>query len=277
MTLSAIFHPDAPQSFHARKNNGIFLSASFVLGVCAMFALRAAFDLGYSSVLTLGSGVQCLGFYTLIVKVQWQKSMAGISKKTLQLYAAVFVCRLIATLCSSGYLPVDRSGDFLYQFGDLLSLACVLKLLQLIESTYAYSYQDVYDTMDVLRLIPGCIVCAVFIHGNLNNCFYFDTIWTLSMNLDTVAMLPQLWMLSKLGEVECMTSHFVFAMTVSRACAFAFWMYGYQELGRSRGVNLAGYQLLAAHSLQLLLSLDFLYYYVVARVRGRKMSLPMVM
>ena len=43
--------------------------------------------------------------------------------------------------------------------------------------------------------------------------------------------------------------------------------YGYKELrddsrhGR-RSINIAGLQLLAAHALQLLLSLDFLFYYV---------------
>jgi ER lumen protein retaining receptor len=239
-----------------------------------MIGLRAVFDLGYSSILTLGSGVQCLGFYTLIAKVQWQKSMHGISEKTLKIYAAVFTLRLMSTLLYSGYLPVDRSGDFVYQFADALSLACVLKLIHMIRHVYVSSYQAECDTMDILRLIPGCVVFAVFIHGNLNNSFLFDTIWTLSMNLDTVALLPQLWMLSKLGEVECMTSHFVFAMIVSRTCAFAFWWYGYTELARSRGPNLAGWQLLAAHGLQLLLSLDFLYYYAISKIRGHKMQLP---
>lgn len=274
MTLSAIFRSDAPRSIQEKKSSGRFLSAYFVLGVCAMIGLRAALNLGYSSILTLGSGVQCLGFYTLIVKVQWQKSMHGISEKTLRLYAAVFALRLASTLLYSGYLPVDRSGDFVYQFADALSLVCVLKLIHMIRNVYVSSYQETYDTMDVLRLVPGCVVFAVFIHGNLNNSFLFDTIWTLSMNLDTIALLPQLWMLSKIGEVECMTSHFVFAMIVSRTCAFAFWWYGYTELARTRGPNLAGWQLLAAHGLQLALSLDFLYYYVSSRIRGRKMQLP---
>merc|ERR1719231_1961753 len=102
----------------------------------------------------------------------------------------------------------------------------------------------------------------------------------MSTNLDTVAMLPQLWMVVKLGEVECLTSHFVALLIASRACSFAFWFYGYKELqdtGTAYGrnsINLAGLQLLAAHALQLLLSLDFLFYYVKARVRGDRMQLP---
>jgi len=253
------------------KKQQHFLSLYFLFGVCAMIAARAAILPVYSSIVTLGAGIQCLGFATLVAKAQWQKSMSGISLKTLQLYAAVLALRLATTLTYGGYLPVDRSGDFVYQLADMISLGCVLSLLT---NNYKHTYQDWCDTMEVQRLIPGCVVFAVFIHGNLNANFLFDTIWTLSMNLDTIAMLPQLWMLSKLGEVEVMTSHFVFAMILSRACAFAFWFYGYKELSRGRGPNLAGWQLLAAHALQLILSLDFAYYYVVARLRGRRMVLP---
>merc|ERR1719231_1690637 len=101
----------------------------------------------------------------------------------------------------------------------------------------------------------------------------------MSTNLDTVAMLPQLWMVTKLGEVESMTSHFVALLIASRACSFAFWFYGYKELrddprGGRATLNLAGWQLIAAHALQLLLSLEFLYYYVKARIKGGRMQLP---
>lgn len=270
MTYSASFYTGASKSDSHAKS----ISAYFLLGLIGMIASRHFLQLGYSSILTLGVGIQCMGFYTLLLKVQRQKSMAGISEKTLTLYALVFICRLFSTLLYSGYLPVDRSGDFVYQLADFVSLICVLRLLQLLQTGLRGTYQDIYDTMDILRLIPACFVFAVFVHGNLNNSFVFDTLWTLSMNLDTIAMLPQLWMLAKMGEVEVMTSHFVFALILSRACAFAFWFYGYKELSRGRGPNVAGWQLLAAHALQLLLSLDFSYYYVAARVKGRRMVLP---
>ena len=42
-----------------------------------------------------------------------------------------------------------------------------------------------------------------FIHADLNRSFLYDTIWAASTNLDTVAMLPQLWMMTRIGgEVE---------------------------------------------------------------------------
>ena len=54
-------------------------------------------------------------------------------------------------------------------------------------------------SLQVLKMVPGCVVLAVFIHGNLNDSFFFDSLWTCAMNIDTIAMLPQLWMLARIG------------------------------------------------------------------------------
>ena len=40
--------------------------------------------------------------------------------------------------------------------------------------------------------------------------------------------------------------------------------------------KVAGYQLLFAHGMQVFLSLDFVYYYLVARMKGKRMQLPTV-
>ena len=42
-----------------------------------------------------------------------------------QVYVLVFCFRLSSTLVRQGYLPVDRSGDFVYQLADLFSLYSV--------------------------------------------------------------------------------------------------------------------------------------------------------
>lgn len=244
--------------------------------VCTWALANMCSDGSYSSVLTLGSGIQCLGFCALLQKVRQTKSVAGISKKTVQLYGLVLVLRLCSTLQRSGYIPVDRSGDWVYQSADLTSLLFVLELLLCFEEPrLRATYQEEYDTMDLVKMVPACCMLAFFVHGNLNDSVVFDTVWTASMNVDTVSMLPQLWMLAKIGgEVEGMTAHFVVALMLSRACSFAFWVYGYKELGKVRRLNVAGYQLLAAHFIQLGLSADFLLHYLSARLKGRRMVLP---
>lgn len=257
-----------------RKKKANAVPAYVLLILSCGIVLRIFSDRGYSSILTLGAGIQFFGFQMLLIKVQYSKSVAGISRRTLETYAMVLAVKLMSTLFRQGYLPVDRSGDFMYQLADILSLATVMRLINFMHTTYASTYQEEHDTLDVSRVFPICFLLAVFIHGDLNNSFIFDTIWTLHMNMDVVAMIPQLWMLSRIGEVEGMTSHFVAAMVASRGCSFSFWFYGFRELKRGNGMNLCGWQLIGAHCLQFLIAADFMFYYILAWIRMRKMVLP---
>jgi len=257
-----------------RDGYGKMMSGYFVFLLAAVVVARLFSDGDFSGIYTLGMAVQFLAFYMLYAKVNMQRSVAGISAKTLEVYVLVFVCRLSSTLLRNGYLPMDYSGDFVFQISDILSLAVTISLLRCVRTTHKATYQLEHDSLEIARAIPLCIVLAIFVHGQLNRSPFFDTMWTISMNLDTIAMLPQLWMLSKIGgEVEGMTSHFVALLALSRFCAFTFWFYGYIELQRG-GTIIAGYQLIGAHTLQVLLSLDFLYYYLSARMKGAEMKLP---
>merc|ERR550514_2154627 len=123
-------------------------------------------------------------------------------------------------------------------------------------------------------------------HGNLNKSAFFDTTWTIAMNLDTIAMLPQYFMLVKqAGEVEALTAHFVACIVLSRACSLAFWYYGYKELAPKKhkssgfinnrtGLNISGWLIVVCHASQLLLSADFMYHYISSAMGKVKMVLP---
>jgi len=251
-------------------------SAYVTFLLCALVVLRKFSEGDFSACLTFGSGVQCLGFFLLLMKIRSRRSVAGISSKCMEVYALVFIFRLSSTLVKNGYLPVDRSGDWVYQTADIASLMLTLQILFKIHKTHKTTYQAEEDDLNIYRAIPGCMLLALFLHGNLNNSPVFDTLWTIGMNLDTLALVPQLWMLTKIGgEVEGQTSNFCAALTVSRVCSFAFWFYGFAELRpRDGGANVAGWLIIVCHSLQVLLSADFMYYYLSARFSGKKMTLP---
>ena len=48
-------------------------------------------------------------------------------------------------------------------------------------------------------------------------------LWTFSIYLESVAILPQLFMLSKTGEAETITSHYLFALGAYRALYLFNW------------------------------------------------------
>jgi len=123
---------------------------------------------------------------------------------------------------------------------------------------------------------------AFLLLTNLNRSFVFDTIWTSAQLLETFCMLPQLYMITKQGgKVETYTSQFVVLMFVSRVFAWLFWCSGYQELANgyvenvSAGdFNWAGYLIIGMSTLQVLVSADFMYYFVKAFLAGRAVHMP---
>jgi len=251
------------------------------LTCCAWVGLvfRHFTDGDFSIVLTMSAVVQCLGFFLLSIKVRYQKNAGGLSSKCLEMYIIFFVFRLSSTLIKNGYLPIDRSGDWVYQTADVVSAVIVLQLLYTMHKSLADTFTREHDTLDIFKAVPVCAFLAIFVKGDLNSSPFFDWVWTMSMLLDTVTLLPQLWMMTKQGgKIEVMTAHFVASQCVSRALAFSFWLYGYSEImPAGHTVNIAGYSIMVAHSIQLLLCADFMYYYVkgmLNRMGERAVVLP---
>jgi len=260
-----------------QSEQAVTTAAYLVFAACACLVGHQFTDRDFSLVLTTSAGVQCLGFFCLSTKVRKHKSVEGLSSKTLEMYFLFLVTRLSSTLFKNGYLPVDRSGDFVYQLADIGTLLVVLHLLYTMHRKYPDSYDKDSDSLQIFNFLPACVLLAVCIHGDLNDSVFFDIVWTFSMYIDTIAMLPQLYlMMRKGGEVEALTSHFVACLFASRACSFAFWFYGYVEIAPEGHHNAAGLMIILAHSMQLLLCADFMYYYVKSVVKQSRLSLPSI-
>jgi hypothetical protein len=245
------------------RQNMTILVTYCLFGGLALSCWHHFSDKDFSFLLTLSGCVQTLAFFLLLHKIRVQKSVAGISSKTLQVYVFVFIFRLSSTLVKNGYLPVDRTGDWVYQASDIASLLLVFQLLFFMHKKYATTYQSELDTMPIYKILPAFALLGCCFHGHLNHSPFFDSVWTVGMWFDTVAMLPQLWMLvAKGGEVEALTSNYVALIFVSRVMAFWFWFTGMPELAPKDGsINAVGYMIVGAHAMQALLSADFMYHY----------------
>jgi len=199
----------------------------------------------FSAILTCASVVQCLGFLLLSLKDRGSKSVGGLSGKMLVLYILHLATRLTSTCLKNGYLPQDKTGDYMYQLVDFGSLLLVLHLLYCVHKTYRYSYQEEHDTLPLLPMVAPCLVLALFVHGTMNKNFFFDTAWAFSMNLEIVVMLLQLWMMARMGgKVDTMTSHFVATFAISTVLSFTFWYYNFKQLEK-KGAWLAGMMIMA--------------------------------
>ena len=178
---------------HEKARQNIAVCATyFVFALVSGVVAKHFSDMDFSAVLTAGAAVQCFGFYLLLQKAHSTHSVAGISSKTLELYVLAFAFRLPCTCLRNGYLPVDQSGDWVYQSADVMSVFLVLHLLYVTHKTYGTTYQAAHDSLDIFKAIPACAVLAFFVKGDLNSSPFFDWVWTTSLLLDTIAMLPQI-------------------------------------------------------------------------------------
>merc|ERR1719399_2198863 len=223
----------------------------------------------FSSVLTMAVLAQCLAIVLVSLQISKVKSVAGISGKTMILQALALCFRLSSTLFLDGYLPLDRTGDMMYQIVDVCSLLMVLHILQCVYKSHRPSYEQEFDTMDVKNMVIACVGLAVMIHPDLNDWACFDIAWTVSLYLDTVAMLPQLFMSAKMGKVPAYTAHYIAATLVSRLFSAWFWFYGAENIARaSEGFSYGAAAIIIAHVLQFLFLADFGYFYIKACFSG---------
>ena len=60
-----------------------------------------------------------------------------------------------------------------------------------------------------------------------------EILWTFSIYLEAVAILPQLFMVQKTGEAESITSHYLFALGSYRGLYILNWIYRYYFEGKN--------------------------------------------
>lgn len=241
----------------------------FLTSAVAVFHLVANGE--FSAILTLAVMLQCLAFGLLVLQLVLAGKGAGISAKALSMEAIALVCRLSSTTWLHGYLPVDATGDYVYQIVDVISLGFVLWLLKELLTNPLHKYSTEPDSFPITPMALVCVVLAAVFHADMNARPLFDILWMSGLFISAVAVLPQLWLISKTGgSVEAFTSHFIAAMAFSRGLSGVFMWHARGDITCVpwvQGYNHAIWAILGAHVLHMLFLGDFAYYYVRTMVR----------
>merc|ERR1719502_1405844 len=236
-------------------------------------------DFDISIVQAISSMCMFASFVLKTIKVAAQNSAAGISVRTLEMFAVALFTRLCSTLFMVGYLPDDLSGHQVFQFFDISSLAAVIRLLYVIHHKHQDTYDEKNDLHGIAWSIPASFLLAFFIHPTLNRSLVFDTIYTSATVLDTFCMLPQLYMMVNQGGKVCdLLSKFVVLQFISRVCVAIFWLDSWEELAdgyydtpgeiHPGGANIQGKMFMGLSITQLLICADFMVYWIRAMIQG---------
>lgn len=257
--------------------NGVAVAyVVFAAGALTVYHFVAAGE--FSAVLTLSVMFQCLAVVLLCLQSLSSGSAAGISARALGLEAMSLVCRLSSTLWLNGYLPVDASGDHLFQAIDVCTLTLVLWLLRRVLVVQGRTYEATDDSFPITPMALGSLVLATLLHADMNSRPLFDALWMAGLFMGILAVLPQLWLVSRAdGRVEALTSHYIAAMAISRLLSGSFMWHARFDITCEFWVqdfNHAVWAILGAHLLHMLLLTDFAYYYVKG-VAKQGLALPM--
>jgi len=263
-TIGDLFESSSTKTASGRHAGVI--AVYVVFAIVALLVYHMIAEQEFSSVLTLSAVFQCLAFSLLGMQMLLSNSVHGISAKSLQLDALALACRLSSTTWLEGYLPNDQSGDFLYQVFDALSLSMVLWLLYRVLNVQRGTYDADEDSLPAVPFALGSLVLAAVLHGDLDDRPLFDTFWMCGLFVSAIAVLPQLWMMthSRRG-VPSLTSHFIAVMAFSRILSGVYMWHAHTEITCEPWVGdfqHAGYAILAAHVVHLMLLGDFGYFYV---------------
>jgi len=198
-----------------------------------------------------------LAIIILLLKIWKTRSCAGISGRSQLLFALTYTAR---------YLDLVTNWVSLYNTTmKVFFIATSYATIYLMYLKFKATYDSNHDTFRVeFLLLPVTILALV-----LNHEFSFmEILWTFSIYLEAVAILPQLFMVSKTGEAESITSHYLFALGSYRALYIFNWIWRYYTEEY--------YDLIAiiAGIVQTVLYCDFFYLYFTKVLKGKKLQLP---
>jgi ER lumen protein retaining receptor len=172
-----------------------------------------------------------------------------------ELFLCVFVTRYL-DLFTTFYSLYNTVMKMVY-IGSTACIIYVIKFKEPIKSTYDKT-QDSF--LHWKFAVAPCAALALVVHligTGVANFSVTELLWTFSIILESVAILPQLVVLQRYGEVENLTGNYIFFMGAYRFLYILNWIYrAHHEKNYKHHwvVYICGV-------LQTLLYADFFYYY----------------
>lgn len=198
----------------------------------------------------------------LIHTIKTTNSIDGISFKSQVLYVLVFASRYLDLFFR--WISLYNTLMKLFFIG---SSIYIIMLLQNAKNTVAYKEMILKDTFKVRYILAASGVLALLFNERFT---VIDILWSFSLWLESIAILPQLFMLSKTRKAPSLTIHYIFALGLYRALYIPNWLWrwlmednkGFQKLPFVTGF------------IQTLVYSDFFYIYYQRVIKGDRTRLP---
>ncbi|XP_058005873.1 ER lumen protein-retaining receptor isoform X2 [Hevea brasiliensis] len=139
----------------------------------------------------------------LLLKIHTIKSCAGISLKTQELYAIVFATRYLDIF--TDFISLYNTTMKLIFLGSSFSIVWYMRNHKIVNR----SYDKAQDTFRHYFLILPCLLLALVVNEKFT---FKEVMWTFSIYLEAVAILPQLVLLQRTRNIDNLTGQYVFLL-----------------------------------------------------------------
>lgn len=201
-----------------------------------------------------------LSIIVLLLKITGIKSCRGISLKTQEMYALVFFTRYLDLF--TNFVSLYNTVMKLVFLGSSSAIIYYMRYHRIIKLTYDREQ----DTFRSLFLIAPSAVLALLTPQRYT---LVEILWTFSVYLEAVAILPQLVLLQRTQNIDNLTGNYVFLLGSYRGLYILNWIYRYftEKHYRQWLVWICGV-------VQTAIYCDFFYYYILSWRNNEKLALP---
>ncbi|KAL4204521.1 hypothetical protein AMTRI_Chr01g132430 [Amborella trichopoda] len=210
----------------------------------------------------LGDMTHLFSILVLLLKIYATQSCSGISLKTQELYAMVFVARYL-----------DLFTEYISLYNSLMKLVFIVSSLAIVwcmraRPSVRHSYDKDLDTFRHYILVACSFALALLVHEKFT---IKEVLWAFSIYLEAVAILPQLVLVQRSGNVDNLTVQYVFFLgydvtfPVFLLLIFSIVVFLYLVLLFPAWVS---------GLVQTALYADFFYYYFISWKNNAKLQLP---
>lgn len=195
----------------------------------------------------------------LLTKMLKQKTAAGLSLKTMQLFLTVFLTRYL-DLFFFNFINLYNTVMKVFFIATSAHICFLMKY----RSPWRATYDRDNDTFRIRYLIVPCVVLALLFHPSRNRMWVVEVCWAFSQYLEAVAILPQIFLLEYTERYEALTSHYLFFLGAYRVVYMIHWVVRYVAYGKFNTISVI------AGLVQSLMYADFFYHYITQVVRRAK-------
>ena len=196
----------------------------------------------------IGDSLHLLSFVIIIYKIIRDRSCKGVSAKTFEIYLLVFCTR---------YLDLFMYFISLYNTTmKILFIGASAFILYLMKynKRYSISYDRVKeDIFPHVYLIPFALIMTLMIHKDWT---WWGLTWSFSLWLESVAVFPQITIISKSNGTLAYIAHYLVALGSYRFFYIILWIYRYVKYQTLSWVSII------SGVLQVALYADFFYLYI---------------